>query len=95
MKNYIDSSSAGQRGRSGSSSSSSLVTWDGLFNGVVDYVIRECEAVLKLDREKPAASAGVQTSRKKMKQVRGDEDYCLGWFVLNNYLLNAIVLCRQ
>ena len=81
MKNYIDSSSAGQKGRSGSSSSS-LVTWDSLFNGVVDYVIRECEAALKLDREKPVASAGAQTSRKKMKQVRGDEDYCLGWFVL-------------
>ena len=49
---------------------------------MVDYVIRECEAALKLDREKPVASAGAQTSRKKMKQVRGDEDYCLGWFVL-------------
>ena len=85
MKNYIDSSSAGQRGRSGSSSSSSLVTWDGLFIGVVDYVIRECEAVLKLDREKPVASAGAQTSRKKMKQVRGYEDYCLAFVLKLTY----------
>ena len=69
MKDYINSSSAGQRGRS--SSSSSLVTWDGLFVSVVEFVMRDCEAVLKLDREKPVASATAQTTRKKMKQVRG------------------------
>ena len=71
MKDYIISSSAGQRGRSSSSSSSSLVTWDGLFVSVVEFVMRDCEGVSKLDREKPVASATAQTIRKKMKQVRG------------------------
>ena len=70
VKDYIDSSSTGERG-SGRSSSSSLMSWNGLFASVVGFMSRECESLLKLEREKPApSSASAQTSRKKMKQVK-------------------------
>lgn len=68
VKDFIDNSSTGQRVRG--RSSSSLVTWDGLFAAVASYVFRECENILKLEREKPVISATTQTGRKKMKQVR-------------------------
>ena len=63
VKEFIDSSSTGLK-KSGRGSS--LVTWDGLFAAVVEFVVRECESISKLDREKPT-SGGV--ARKKLKQV--------------------------
>ena len=69
VKDYIDSSSTGERG-SGRSSSSSLMTWNGLFASVVGFMSRECESLLKLESKPAPLSASAQTSRKKMKQVK-------------------------
>ena len=66
VKDFIDSCGAGQRARG---RGSSLVTWEGLFAAVVEFVFRECECILKLEREKPVTSGSALSGRKKLKQV--------------------------
>ena len=90
VKDYIDSSSAGERGR-GRSSSSSLVTWDELFAAFIRFMSRECESLLKLEHGKPApSSASAQTSRKKMKQVKSSWVWLLVPIIDDSIILSHV-----